>query len=55
MVWLDSDDVADAVSEGTSNYTRAGADFYYGVALFEIGVTDQNESEARRFEKMLRE
>lgn len=54
MVWLDSDDVADAVGEGASDYARASANFYYGVALFEVGVANQNEGEAGRFEEMLR-
>ena len=43
VVWLDSDNLINAVGQSTGNNPRAGADFYYGIALFEIGMPNKHE------------
>ena len=40
VIWFDSNNMIYTMSESTSNYAGAGANFYNSIAFFKIGVAN---------------
>ena len=46
VIWLNSDNVASATSQGAGDNARSSADLYDGVTFFDVGMTNKHECQA---------